>query len=66
MGATSGTISGERLIDFDMNVVASNGGLPISYNRAANTCVLVCHQVAHNPGGTVSQSNQHRGTLLRK
>jgi predicted CXXCH cytochrome family protein len=66
MGATSGTISGERLINFDMNVVASNGGLPISYNRAANTCVLVCHQVAHNPGGTVSQSSVHKAISIRR
>ncbi len=44
MGATSGTITGERLINFDVNVVAPNGALPISYNRASNTCVLVCHR----------------------
>jgi predicted CXXCH cytochrome family protein len=54
MGAASGTISGERLVNFDVNVVASNGGLPISYNRGPNTCVLVCHMVAHNPNGTVT------------
>jgi predicted CXXCH cytochrome family protein len=47
MGATSGTISGDRLINFDLNVVASNGGLPISYSRGANTCTLVCHGHAH-------------------
>jgi hypothetical protein len=47
MGATSGTISGERLVNFDLNVVASNGGLPISYSRGANTCTLVCHGHAH-------------------
>jgi predicted CXXCH cytochrome family protein len=54
IGASSGTISGERLVNFDMNVVAMNGGLPVSYNRAANTCTLVCHQVAHNPDGSVA------------
>ena len=54
MGAASGTISGERLVNFDVNVVASNGGLPISYNRGPNTCVLVCHLAAHNPNGTVT------------
>jgi predicted CXXCH cytochrome family protein len=54
MGAASGTISGERLVNFDVNVVASNAGLPISYNRGANTCVLVCHMTAHNPNGTVT------------
>jgi predicted CXXCH cytochrome family protein len=54
MGAASGTISGERLVNFDMNVIAMNGGLPVSYNRAANTCTLVCHQVAHNVDGSVT------------
>ena len=54
MGAASGTISGERLVNFDVNVVAPNGGLPISYNRATNSCTLVCHQVAHNSDGSVT------------
>jgi predicted CXXCH cytochrome family protein len=66
MGATSGTITGERLINFDVNVVGSNGGLPISYNRSANTCVLVCHQVAHNANGTVTQATPRLGVGLRK
>jgi predicted CXXCH cytochrome family protein len=47
MGAQSGTISGERLVNFDSKVVAPNGGAPISYNRAANTCSLVCHGHPH-------------------
>jgi len=47
MGA-SGGITGERLVNFDINVVAPNGGTPISYNRAAGTCSLVCHGHAHN------------------
>lgn len=55
MGATSGAISGERLINFDLNVVASNSGLAISYSQGANTCVLVCHNVAHNPNGTITK-----------
>ncbi|MGC2621019.1 MAG: cytochrome c3 family protein [Acidobacteriaceae bacterium] len=54
MGAVSGSISGERLVNFDVNVVAPNGGLPISYSRASNTCALVCHGVAHNANGTVT------------
>jgi len=56
MGAKSGTISGERLVNFDINVVAPNAGTPVSYTRVTNTCVLVCHQVAHNPDGSISQS----------
>jgi predicted CXXCH cytochrome family protein len=66
MGAPSGTISGERLINFDVNVVASNGGLPISFNRSANTCVLVCHQAAHNADGSVTQAGLRRSIATRK
>jgi len=47
MGAQSGSISGERLVNFDANVVAPNGAAPISYNRAANSCSLVCHNHPH-------------------
>lgn len=66
MGTTSGNMSGERLINFDVNVVAPNGGNAISYNRAANTCVLVCHQVAHNPNGSVTQAGFSRGPVVRR
>ena len=52
MGATSGTISGERLVNFDVNVVAPNGSSPVSYSRATNSCTLVCHGVAHSGSGT--------------
>jgi len=54
MGATSPTVSGERLVNFDVNVVAQNGASPISYHRATDTCVMVCHQVAHNANGSVA------------
>jgi predicted CXXCH cytochrome family protein len=47
MGAQSGSISGERLVNFDVRVVAPNGGVPISYNRATNSCSLVCHNHSH-------------------
>ena len=66
MGANSGNISGERLINFDVNVVAPNGNLPISYNRGSNTCALVCHQIAHNPDGTVTQASLRRGIGVKK
>ena len=52
MGASSGTISGERLVNFDMNVVAQNAGQPVNYTRATNSCTLVCHNVAHTGGPT--------------
>jgi hypothetical protein len=47
MGGASATISGERLVNFDINVVAPNGALPIAYNRAKNSCTLTCHNHAH-------------------
>ncbi len=47
VGARSGSISGERLVDFDGNVVAPNGQVPVSYNRASNTCSLICHNHPH-------------------
>jgi predicted CXXCH cytochrome family protein len=54
MGGTNPNISGQRLVNFDVNVVAQNGAAPISYSRATNTCVLMCHEVPHNPNGTVT------------
>ena len=51
MGAVSASVTGERLINFDINVVAQNGTNPISYNRATNTCTLVCHGQAHDSTG---------------
>ena len=56
MGTNSPNVTGERLVNFDVNVVGSNNGLPISYNRGAGTCTLTCHMVVHNPNGTVSGS----------
>ena len=61
MGAASGSISGERLVNFDLNVVAPNTGLPISYRRGSNTCALVCHGAAHNANGTVTTAALSRG-----
>ncbi len=66
MGATSATITGERLINFDVNVVAANNGQPVSYNRATNSCVLVCHQTAHNANGTVTHVTLRTGFSPRK
>ena len=54
MGATSPNVTGERLVNFDANVVGQNSGVPISYNRGTNTCTLMCHGAAHNPDGTVT------------
>ncbi len=54
VGNGSSNPSGQRLISFDANVVAPNGGVPVSYNQGPNTCTLTCHNVAHNPNGTVT------------
>jgi len=58
MGSVSPTISGDRLVNFDANVVGQNNGAPISYNRSSNTCTLTCHQTAHNADGTVSSARR--------
>jgi predicted CXXCH cytochrome family protein len=47
MASQSGTISGNSLVNFDVNVVAPNGAVPISYSRGTNSCSLVCHNYAH-------------------
>jgi predicted CXXCH cytochrome family protein len=68
MGTTNPNITGERLINFDVNVVAQNGATPISYTHTNNTCVLVCHQVAHNADGTVTALNIRKkvGVVTKK
>jgi hypothetical protein len=70
MGATATTITGERLVNFDVNVVAQNGSTPITYSHTAsstsnNTCVLQCHGYNHNSDGSVS-SNLVRSVLKGK
>ena len=66
LGGSNGNVSGERLVNFDMNVVAPNGGMSISYNRAANTCTLVCHEIAHNLNGSVSPMVLRNGPGVKK
>jgi hypothetical protein len=58
MGSVSPNVSGERLVNFDANVVGQNNGAPVSYNRTSNTCTLTCHQIAHNADGTVGSSRR--------
>jgi predicted CXXCH cytochrome family protein len=47
MGGTNANVSGERLVNFDINVVAANGSNPTSYNRATGSCLLTCHSQPH-------------------
>ena len=65
MGSVAPGVSGERLVNFDINVVAQNNGAPISYNRGSNTCTLTCHQTTHNADGSIS-SAQVSGQHARK
>ncbi len=53
LGPSSGNVTGERLVNFDLKVVAPSGGMPITYNRGSNSCALVCHDTVHYPNGTV-------------
>ena len=67
MGATSPSVTGERLVNFDGNVVGPNGGAAISFNRSTGTCTLMCHSVAHNADGSVTaaSSAKPKGTVKR-
>lgn len=47
IGQGSGGVSGDRLVNFDINVVGSNKGEMITYARASNSCNLVCHNHTH-------------------
>ncbi len=54
VGAASANLGGQRLLNFDLNVVGPNGGAPITYNRGTATCTLTCHQAAHESSGKVT------------
>lgn len=56
MGAQNGNVSGERLVNFDVNVVAQNGAAPISYNHATNSCSLTCHGHGHTAIAAAAKS----------
>jgi hypothetical protein len=62
MGSTSATISGQRLVNFDVNVVAPNGATPItySYNGGSDSCTLTCHGQSHN-GAMASIKGPRKG-----
>ncbi len=64
LGGVNPSISGQRLVNFDVNVVAQNGGAPISYNHATSTCTLTCHNTVHNPNGSVTSARA--GSVLKK
>ncbi len=63
IGASSSSLSGERLVNFDLGVVAQNdvSKTPISYTRSTGTCTLKCHNVDHNANGTVGSPVNVKG-----
>lgn len=65
IGASSAGITGERLVNFDLGVVAENdkAKVPISYTRSTGTCTLKCHNVDHNADGTVASSVNGKGLV---
>ena len=65
IGASSASVSGERLVNFDLGVVAHNDSakVPISYTRSTGTCTLKCHNVNHNADGTVGSTVKPKGLV---
>lgn len=65
--ATAG-LTGERLMNFDIKVVGRNDVTmePITYNRAANSCTLKCHNYNHFSNGTVAVSQGIRNLRVTK
>ena len=66
MGSLSASITGERMVNFDLNVVAPNTTSPISYNHTTNTCVLACHGYYHNSDGSVVAIPPTGSSMLQK
>jgi hypothetical protein len=62
IGSRSASLSGDSLVNFDINVVSPNlvNGVaaPISYNRLASStatsCTLTCHNHVHNAQATAT------------
>ena len=66
MGSFSPMLSGERMVNFDANVVASNGMTPVSYNRAKNSCNLVCHGIAHGGATFTNAAPARAGKVVHR
>ena len=54
MGAGTANATGERLVNFDLSVVAPNGTSLVSYARSTGTCSLVCHGHTHGSGAAAA------------
>jgi hypothetical protein len=71
MDANASNVLGERMVNFDLKVVAANGTSsylrsPISYNRGNNTCTLTCHNMSHNADGTVTPAGSAKANAPGK
>ena len=66
IGASPESITGERLVNFDVNIVAPNGVEPLSYNFQTDTCALLCHGVTHLSNGNISQLRTRRSPVGKK
>lgn len=65
MGAVNTNVTGERLVNFDLNIVGNNGTNPISYTRipgSPGTCVLQCHGVNHDASTSAVFVGPRKGT----
>ena len=61
MGTGTANVTGERLVNFDVNVVAPNGTLPVSYDRSTNSCSLTCHNHVHSSAAAAVKGVGMRG-----
>ncbi len=74
MSATTANPTGQRMVDFDLNVVGNDidphgTKWPISYDSGSNSCVLQCHNTAHDPGGgirTLAAGQQGASAVKKK
>jgi len=68
ISSPSAGLTGQRLVNFDIAVVAMNDVLltPITYNRTNGTCTLKCHNYNHNQNGTVTLSQVNKGVPTAK
>ena len=65
MGAQNANLSGERMVNFDVNVVVANGATPISYSRPTNSCSLVCHNQPHQLASSPARSTGKPKTKVK-
>jgi predicted CXXCH cytochrome family protein len=63
MGPGTANVTGERLVNFDLNVVGQNGSALITYDRSTGTCSLTCHNHAHGSSAAAKGAVMRSGGL---